>query len=349
VFTARVLLDETRYPEAPRRRQLVADLMTRLRSAPGVRSAGVVSFLPLCGWSSGTAFRTPARPDEERESGILAAEPGYFTTMRIPLLRGRHFAAGDDDKAPRVAIVDERFVRYAFGGGAAAVDPIGQRVNFGTAGAPEWHEIIGVVGDVENDPPPDPQRPMVYVPFAQGDWPFYGLVVRTDGDPTAIAATVRDSVWSIDRDQPVSYAMPMQSLVADAFAVDRTITWILSFFAALAVVLAAMGIYGVLAHHVLERRHEIGIRMALGASRSHVLGLVLRRLLVMTAAGIVVGLGCTLIGGRVLAAMLYGISPRDPALLGGVVVLLAAVAGLAAWLPLRRALRTEPMVALRDD
>jgi putative ABC transport system permease protein len=160
---------------------------------------------------------------------------------------------------------------------------------------------------------------------------------------------VRDAVWSVDRDQPVSYAMTMESMVADAFAVDRTITWILSFFAALAVVLAAMGIYGVLAHHVLERRHEIGIRMALGAPRSHVLGLVLRRLMMMTTAGIAVGLGCTLAGGRVLAAMLYGISPRDPALLSGVVVLLAAIAGLAAWLPLRKALRTEPMIALRDD
>jgi len=189
----------------------------------------------------------------------------------------------------------------------------------------------------------------VYFPFSQEDFPYYGVVARGDGDPTALAATIRDVVASIDPDQPVSYAMSLPSLVSDAFAVERTSTIILSFFAILAVALAAMGIYGVLAHHVLERRHELAIRVALGAQPQHVLRFMLRRLAVMTGAGLLVGLAGTLAAARVLQALLYGVSARDPALLTGVVALLAVVAGLAGWLPLRRALRTDPMIALRDQ
>ncbi|MDB4968079.1 MAG: macrolide transporter ATP-binding/permease protein [Myxococcales bacterium] len=345
LFTSRVLLDKTRYPEPAQRRQFLDDLVKRLRTAPGVQSAGVVSFLPLCGWSSGITFFDLAHPGAEREAGALIAEPGYFTTMHIPVVRGRPFAAGDTASAPKVILVDSRFVRTFFGD----TDPIGVRLNLGDARQPDWQEIIGVTGDVENDPPPDPQRPMIYLPFSQNDSPFFGVVARTGGDVSALAAAVRDTVWSIDRDQPVSYAVTMDTLVADAFAVDHTSTWILSFFAVLAVALAAMGIYGVIAHSVLERRREIGIRMALGAPRSHVLALMLRRLALMTGTGIVIGLAVTLAGARALQAMLYGVSARDPLLLIAVVLLLSLVALLAAYVPLRRAVRTDPMVALRED
>jgi putative ABC transport system permease protein len=190
---------------------------------------------------------------------------------------------------------------------------------------------------------------MVYVPFAQTDWSYFGVVVRTDGDPAGAAATVRDVVASIDPEQPVSYPMTLAALVRDAFAVERTSSLILSFFALLALTLAAMGIYGVLAHHVLERRHDIAIRLALGAQRRHVVGFMVRRLVVMTAAGVAVGVAATLAVGRVLQAVLYGVSAHDPSLVAAVAVLLIGVAALAGWLPLRRALRTDPMVALRDS
>jgi putative ABC transport system permease protein len=346
VFTARVLLDSGRYPDETRRRQFVTELEQRLAAAPGVRAAGLVHFLPLCGWSSGSDFRTVDRPDDPRETGELVADASYFSTMRIPILRGRSFAPGDDSAAAKVMLVDERFARLAFPGR----DPLGQRVNLGDAAKPDWREVIGVVGDVANDPPPSPQRPMIYVPFAQEDAPFIGIVARgDDSDATRLAGVVRDVVWSIDRDQPVSYVMTARTLVSDAFAVERTSTLILSFFAAVALLLAAMGIYGVLAHSVLERRHEIGIRVALGAPRRHIVRFMLGRLLPMTGAGLALGLAGALAGGRVLGALVEGVSPHDPLLLSIVVGLLALVAALAAWLPLRRAVRTDPMVALRED
>jgi putative ABC transport system permease protein len=344
-FTARVLLDPSRYPDATRRRQFLADLLPRLRGAPGVRAAGVVSFLPLCGWSSGTEWRDAARPDEPHDAGLLIAEPGYFSTMSIPIVRGRGFADGDTLTAPKVLLVDQRFVHRFF----ADADPLGRRINLGSVAEPDWREIVGVVGDVANEPPPDAPQPMVYLPFSQEDFPYYGVVARADGDPTALAATIRDVVASIDRDQPVSYAWSLSSLVSDAFAVEHTSTIILSFFAVLAVVLAAMGVYGVLAHNVLERRHDLAIRVALGASRRHVLGFMLRRLAIMTGAGLVVGVAGTLAAARVLQALLYGVSAHNPALLVTVVLLLALVALAAGWIPLRQAMRTDPMAALREQ
>jgi putative ABC transport system permease protein len=317
--------------------------MSRLRAAPGVRAAGVVSFLPLCGWSSDTNFVDPARSNDVRDAGVLVAEPGYFSTLHIPIVQGRNFLESDDAKAQKAILVDMRFVQKHLLGR----EPLGIRLNLGSATEPDWREIVGVVGNVQNDPPPSPQRAMIYLPFSQEDFPAYGLVARGDGDPNQLAATLRDVVASIDRDQPVSYAVSMEALVGDALAVDRTSTFILSFFAFIAIALAAMGVYGVLAHHVLERQHEIGIRLALGAQSRHVLGFMLRRLFVMAGAGIVLGVGGTLVGARVLQAMLYGISSRDPVLLGVVVGLLAVTTLLAAYLPLRRALHTDPMVALR--
>ena len=179
-------------------------------------------------------------------------------------------------------------------------------------------------------------------PFTQLDWPALGVVLRGDRDPAALAPLVRDAVWSIDRDQPVSYPMTMDALVDDAMAVARTSTLILSFFALVALVLAAMGIYGVLAHGVVERRREIGIRLALGAPPRHVLALVLRRLLAMAGAGLAVGLVGALAGARVLAVLLPDVSAHDPGLLVGVVALIVVVALAAAWVPARRALDTDP-------
>jgi predicted permease len=345
LFTARVLLDRNRHPDAVRRGQFRAALLERLRATPGVRAAGLVSYLPLCGWSSATTFRLQALPGEEHEAGVLVAEPGYFTTLRIPIVRGRGFEAGDHEKAPPVILIDEGMARRFFGGS----DPIGQRLDVGDPGAPDWRQIVGIAGDVENDPPPSPQRPMIYFPFTQLDWPALGVVVRGDGDPAALAPLVRDAVWSIDRDQPVSYPMTMDALVDDALAVARTSTVILSFFALVALVLAAMGIYGVLAHSVLERRREIGIRLALGAPPRHVLGLVLGRLLAMAGAGVVLGVVGALAGARVLAALVPNVPAHDPALLAGVVALIVAVALAAAWVPARRALQTDPMEALRAE
>ena len=344
VFTARVLLDRSRYPDEARRRQFAVDLDARLHATRDIRESGLVHILPLCGWSSPVDYHTPGHPEETHEAGLLLADAGYFSTMRIPILRGRSFTATDTLTAPKVALVDERFARHVFG----SIEVVGKRVDFGTAKEPDWRTIVGVVGDVSNDPPPQRQRMMIYWPFAQDDPPFLAVVARGDGEASAVAAAVRDAIWAVDREQPISYAMPMDELVADAFALDRTSTIILGFFALVSLVIAAMGVYGVLAHTVLERRHEIGIRLALGAPRRHIVTLVGRQLALMTATGLVVGLAATLAAGRVLAALLEGVSAHDPGLLAGIITLLALVAAAAAALPLWRALRTDPMIALRD-
>jgi putative ABC transport system permease protein len=347
VYTARVLLDPSRHPDAARRQQLRTALLERLRAAPGVRAAGAVSFLPLSGWSSAATFHLPSRPGQEIESGALFAEPGYFTTMHIPIVRGRNFDERDHAHAPHVVLVDQRLARRYFGDGEA----VGQRLDLGENGVADWAEIVGVVGDVENDPPPDAQRPMIYFPLAQLDIPALGLVVRGEPgrDPAALAAVVRDAVWSLDRDQPVSYSMTMDEMVDDALAIARTTTAILSFFALVALVLAAMGIYGVLAHSVLERQREIGIRLALGAPRRHVVTVIARRLVAMAGAGLAVGVAGSLASGRVLGAILPEVPARDWTLLAVTVALLALVALAAAYLPLRRALRVDPMEALRAE
>jgi putative ABC transport system permease protein len=345
VLTGRVLVDAERVKEPERQRQILAQILERLRAAPGVASAGSVSLLPLCGWSSATTFFDPRSPGEEREAAALFAEPGYFATLRIPLLAGRLFGPADDGAAPTAIVVDQRFVRRFLAGR----DPIGARLDFGTAAEPDWRQIVGVVGDVENEPPPAAQRPTVYIPYARDDFPVYGLVVRGAGDPLALAGAMREAVGAADPEQPLSYLMSADALVGDALAVHRTSMWLLGFFAVVALALAAMGIYGVLAQSVLERRREIGIRIALGAPRRHVVGVVARRLATMTGAGVAVGLAGALAGGRLLGALLYGVSPSDPALLAWVVVLLGAVAVLAALAPLARALRTDPLRALHDE
>jgi putative ABC transport system permease protein len=345
IFTARVLLDRTRHPDAARRRLFVDQLISRLRGAPGVRSVGVTQFLPLCGWYNDATFRTSDRPEEEREAGLNIADAGYFTTLHIPIVRGRNFGDGDRAAAPGVALVDERFARRFFG----RRDVVGKRLDLGSAGKPEWYEIIGVVGDVENDPPPSHERPMIYLSPAQADVPFFGLVLRSDGDPTVLASLVRDALAGIDRDQPLSYVMTMKTLVGDALAVERTSMLILSFFAAVALLLAAMGIYGVLASCVSERYHEIAIRLALGAQPRQVIGFMLRRLTSMVAAGLGLGVAGALAGGRLLGALVNDVPASSPGLLVVAVALLTLVAMLAAWSPLRRALAIDPMLALREQ
>ena len=344
VLTARVILDRSRHAEPEERRQMLDGLLARLRAAPGVTAAGAVTFVPFSGWSSNATFRDGDHPTEEHEAGYLIVDPGYFQALGIPVVRGRGFGPVDGPSAPRTMLVDGRFVRRFLGDR----DPVGARFDFGTPDKPDRREIIGVVGDVEIDPPPDKPRPMVYGSFAQDPWPIWGLVVRSAGDPVAVAGALRDAVWSLDADQPVAYVLTLDELVGDALALHRTSTWLIAFFAGLALVLAAMGVYGVFAQSVLERRHEIGIRLALGARPQQILRPMLGRLLRMVACGLAVGVPGALAGGRLLGALIYGVSPGEPALLAGVAGLLAAVALAAAYLPLRRALRTDPSIALRE-
>jgi putative ABC transport system permease protein len=340
VHTGRVVLSRQRYATPERQRAFVRDVVTRLRAQPGVTEAGCVSTLPLSGWWNSASFTIDGAPQDELKSTYAVVEPGYFATLRIPLVRGRWFEASDRADGPKVALVDEILARRYFPGR----DPVGRRINLGSAAEPEWHQIVGVVGHIRENGLAEPERPAIYASFQQIGWPVLGFVAR-GGD----LASVRAAVWAVDPDQPVSYSMTMRDLVADALTLRRVTMLVLLAFAGLALGLAAMGVYGVMAFAVTQRTHEIGVRVALGARRADVLRLVLAQALQLLLVGIGIGLPAALLLARTLRSQLYGVAPADPIAFGGTIAVLSAIALLAAWLPARRAARIDPMIALRAD
>jgi predicted permease len=339
VRTGRAILSRQRYETPERQRAFVRDVLGRLRAQPGVTEAGATSTLPLSGWWADTTYRLEDSRDELR-GAFYVAEPGYFATLHIPLLRGRLFDGRDRDGTPPVIVVDETLVRRHFSGRGA----VGRRLNLGSPEKPDWREIIGVVGALRESGPTEPERPVVYTSFGQTGWPLLAFLAR-GGDASAIRA----AVWAVDPDQPVSYSMTMTELVTDGLTLRRVTTLVLLAFAGLALGLAAMGIYGVMAFAVTQRTHEIGVRVALGARRPDVLRLVLGQALRLLVVGVAVGLPAALLLARTLRAQLYGVGAADPLSFTGTVLLLGSVALLAAWLPARRAARIDPMAALRVE
>jgi predicted permease len=268
------------------------------------------------------------------------------------LLRGRHIDERDGAAAPAVVIINETMARTFW----ADADPVGQRIRFyGPLAAAPWLQIVGVVGDVRQirlDLAPEPE---LYVPLAQIPagaapfvWPRY-LVVRTNGDPSAIAADVRNAVATVDRNQPVANLRGMEDVVDQQLTGRSTQLTLISTFSLLSLLLAAVGLYGVLAYGVAQQAPEIGLRMALGATQTNVVGALLRRTMVLTGTGIVLGVAGAMMATRALSALLYEVSPTDPVAFVSVAVLLVAVAALASYAPARRATRIDPLLALRAE
>lgn len=247
-------------------------------------------------------------------------------------------------QAPHVAIVNQTFVRKFF----SSQDPIGKRIKFGwtTQG---YQQIVGVVGDVKHLSLHDAAQPEVYVPYLQRPDESFQFVMRTNTDPTSLASVVREQVSGVDSNQPIHQLETMDSIVWESLADQRTAMWLLGAFAGLALVLTIVGIYGVISYSVSQRSHEIGLRMALGAQPGNVLRKFLGEGLLVATAGIGVGLTAALFLTQLMASLIYGVSARDPLTLAGVVVVLAAVALLASYIPARRAMRVDPMVALRYE
>ena len=342
VMTARAMLPETRYGNEEQQRRFVDDALTKLRAEPGVESAGAVSTIPLSRWWAESTFFPDDRPRDEISAIFNVADAGYFATMHIPLLRGRMFEASDGPNAPEVCLVDQTLATQVFAG----ADPIGRRINSGTEKKPEWRTIIGVVGNIAQFGPTETARPTLYVPFSQKGWRLLGFVVRGRGN---LAGALRSAVGGVDGDQPLSYMMPLGELVTDTLAPRRVPMQVLTAFAALALALAGLGVYGVMAFTVAQRRREIGIRVALGAHARDVTRMVLGRALRVTLAGIACGLVVALVLGRLLQSLLYQVGASDPLTFAATAVVMTAVALLGAWLPARAATRTDPMVALRND
>jgi putative ABC transport system permease protein len=351
VITMYLQLPGTRYPQIPVQTNFRRELLARINSFPGVE-AGMITDLPLAGNYVGHRVVIDGQPTRavgsEPEVQTLSVMGNYFGVMQIPIRAGRDFSAMDREGQPRVAIVNETFVRQLLLGQS----PIGIRIDWAGNEPHEWMTIIGVAGDVKHSGVNQPVDPAVYAPFSQNDekWrKFMTLVIRTRVPEAGLIEDVKKQVWSLDRQIPVSDIQSMDDLLAVSVAQQRFNMLLLGTFAALAVALAGVGIYGMVAYRVNQRTHEIGVYMALGAQHRHVLRLVMEDGVKLGLLGIGVGLAGAIALTRVMVSLLFEVKPTDPGTLVGVALLLAAVAMLACYIPARRALSIHPMTALRRE
>jgi putative ABC transport system permease protein len=350
VLTLVLRLPDGKYTEDRQMVEFFHRATERIRTLPGVRAAGAVNFLPLYGGpGSATDFTVEGRPapppGQAPGTNVRVADPGYFNAMGIPLLRGRNFTGVEAREARHVVLISAAMARQHFAG----ENPIGKRIYVEMFEKPVATEIIGVVGDVRYDSLVDEAQPTVYFPPPELVYPLMTLVVRTDGDPAAMAPAVRREIRTIDPDQPVSDVRTMTQVMSDTVSRARFNTLLLGLFAAMATLLAVVGIFGVMSYSVTSRTREIGLRMALGAPQSQVLKIILKQGLVLTLIGIAVGLIGALTLTRVLSGLLFGVASTDPATFAAIVLLLAFVSTIACYIPARRATRVDPLIALKYD
>ena len=346
VLSVNVLLPEARYPDAPALARFYRDYVNSLAAQPGIAAAGAVMRPPLSRGGFGGTFSIIGRDEgDDQRMQVRPATPGYFETLRIPLRRGRFFTSSDADQAAHVAIISDEAARRFWPG----ENPIGKRIRIHVSlGTRERErEIVGVVGDVKIRTLEEAASPAVYVPHAQYAADEMTVFVRTPGNPLAALPVVKAQLRLIDRDVALTNVQAADAIVAAAVAQPRFRMLLLGLFATIALTLAAVGLYGVMAYSVSQRRKEIGLRMALGAASSDVLRLVLVEGLAPVAAGIVIGLAGAALLTQVMATLLFEVSPFDPATFAIVSALLALVAAIACYLPARRATRVDPLAALR--
>jgi putative ABC transport system permease protein len=319
-------------------------VLERVRGLPGVARVGAVSRLPFSGGNSNRSFNLQGS-DKSYDADIRISTPDYFSTMGIPLLRGRVFNEQDRKGSTPVCLINDAAARMLF----PTEDPIGKYItNFGQD--KETLQIVGVIGNLRHLALDTPPRPELYQPLGQGKWPRLFVVVRSvPGNPLALLPSVQNAVWSVDRTVPLGSMRTMEDTVARSLLKRKFTMTLLTIFAGIAVALASIGLYGVMSYSVSQRTREIGIRMALGAQRRDVLQLVVRQGMLLTAIGVGLGLLGSLGLTRLISSMLFGVSATDVATFGAVSALLFGIAGIACWLPARRASGVDPMVALRRD
>jgi putative ABC transport system permease protein len=335
-------------PDVPSRGRTGSALMERLAQLPGVQAAGAATGLPTVTPQRGTRFDIEGRQLTSEESGayFIAATPGYFRAAGIPILSGRAIESDDSAGRQPVVVVNRTLANRLFPG----QNPVGRRmrvVNPEYSG--EWRTIVGVVGDVPYRGLDSEIQPTIYASFEQTPFPWLYVMVRTSGDSPALARSIRTVVKDLDARLSSAEVRPMTEIVSGTVAEPRFSMLLVSGFAVLALALAAIGIYGVIAYSVTQRTHEIGVRMALGAARSSVLGMIVREGLLMAVLGIVAGLVGAALATRLMTTLLVGITPRDPIAFGAGATLLLLVAGVASYVPARRATRVDPVVALRAE
>jgi putative ABC transport system permease protein len=354
VLTLNLSLPQSNYPTPDQITSFYNQLLERIKNLPGVEAAAIAYDHPLvANWvDSFTIEQRPApAPGETPSANFNPISHDYFRALKIEFVKGRQFTRQDDRDHPGVAIVNEAFARKYF----PNEEPLGKRLRPGPP-ARIWNnerltsfEIVGLVRDVKSKGFNAEAEPTYYLPAAQAPLADMEILVRAEGDPLALVPAMRNTVWAIDPSQPIANISAMEKLVRDVLAQPRFNMVLMGLFGAVALLLSAIGIYGLLSYSVAQRTHEIGIRMALGARASDVLRLVMGQGLKLVIMGLLVGLFGAFAATRVLSGLLFGVSQTDPLIFSFVSVVLAAVALLACAVPARRATKVDPMVALRRE
>jgi len=352
ILVANIVRSPTAYRDPNVRLSFFDRLLERIPALPGVRAAGVISVLPVTGTGSALHFniqgRPPNSPQQFTISSYRVVSAGYLKTMGVPLIAGRWIE--DREQAPLVVVINSTFARTHF----PNQSPLGQHIQLGSMPDPSvpWMQIVGVVADVKQSLASE-SAAEIYVPYRQADslLPVYALslVVRTAGEPLAQANSIRALVHGIDANQPITGIQTMEGNVSQSIAEPRFRTVLLTIFAGIALALAAVGIFGVMSYSVAQRTRELGLRIALGSTRSRVLQLVLAHGLRLTVVGVVIGLAATFLLTRYVSSMLFNVLPYDPVTLVGVVAVVFVISLCACYLPARRATLVDAMVALREE
>ena len=341
VMVAELVLPKTRYPNAGQQTLFFEQVIQRIKSSPGVESCGGTSNLPLSG--TNMVFLASVEGQPGFPAGFRAVSHDYFQTMRIPLLKGRWFEEADTAESQPVVVINETMARRI---SPNFEDALGKRIKHGFKNTVA--EVVGIIGDVKYAGLDQQTKPEMYAPFAQRPWPFMRIVVRTKSDPSLLVTAIREAVRATDKDQPIDKVTTMSAVVSKSIGARRFYMQLLAMFAALAFILASVGVYGVVSYSIAQRTREIGIRVALGAQSRDVLGLVLKETLRLTALGVCLGLAGAFAATRILRSLLFEVKPTDPATFISLSLLLALVAVLASYIPARRATKVDPLVALRE-